>query len=140
MCGKTILIADDEPHIRYMLEFKLSRAGFTVITASNGRQGYELACEHRPDLVVSDLQMPGCDGLELCRLLKENPETAAIPALMLTARGYKVPPRDLAETNIQYLMDKPFSPQELIAQIQELLKLAPPPDQEARNDTEAEAA
>ena len=140
MHKKTILIADDEPHITYMLKLKLSGAGFTVITASDGRQGYELACEHRPDLVVSDFRMPVCDGLELCRLLKENPETAAIPALMLTARGYKIPLRDLAETNIQCVLDKPFSPQALIAQIQEMLNLAPPPDQRGPNDAEAAAA
>ena len=91
MDGKTVLIADDEPHVRYMLEFKLSKAGYAVLTASNGRQAYELACAHRPDVVVTDYRMPGVDGLEFCVRLKENPETAGIPALMLTARvGRKI--------------------------------------------------
>ncbi len=126
MQAKTVLIADDEPHIRYMLELKLTRAGFTVHTAGNGREAFDLACRHQPDLVVSDYQMPGADGLELCTRLKDNAETAAIPAIMLTARGYKVPPSDLAKTNIQAVMDKPFSPQELVAAINELLKTATP--------------
>ena len=138
MLSKTVLIADDEPHIRYMLELKLSRAGFTVITAGDGRKAYELACLHMPDLVVSDYQMPGTDGLEFCRLLKENPLTSAIPALMLTARGYKVPPRDLAATNIRCMLDKPFSPIELLAQIQEILDAAPAEDHD--DDTGASAA
>lgn len=128
MDGKTILIVDDEPHIRYMLELKLSNEGFMVLTASNGRQAYDLACQDHPDLVISDYQMPGADGLELCLRLRANPETSGIPALMLTARGYKIPPSDLAKTNIRRVMDKPFSPQELIAEVHELLKAAPSAD------------
>ena len=140
MRGGTILIADDEPHIRYMLEFKLSRAGFTVFTASNGQQAYELACRHQPDLVVSDYQMPGSDGLEFCARLKENPETSSIPAMMLTARGYKLPPSDLAKTNIKCVIDKPFSMNELIAEIGELLNLPPSDDRQHLDDAGATAA
>ena len=124
MDGRIILIADDEPHIRYMLELKLGRAGFMVLTAGNGHQAYDLACQHHPDLVVSDYQMPGADGLEFCTRLRENPETKGIPALLLTARGYKIPPSDLAKTNIQRVMDKPFSSKELIVEVHELLNAA----------------
>ncbi len=121
MPGKTILVADDEPHIRYMLEYKLSRAGYTALTASDGRQAYELACEHRPDLIVTDYQMPGGDGLEFAQRLKSNAETASIPVLMLTASGHKVSPSDLVKTNVKGLMDKPFSPSDLLARVEELL-------------------
>jgi len=121
MTGKTLLVVDDEPHIRHMLDYKLGGAGFTVITASNGVDALRLAREHRPDLMVTDLQMPGGDGLSLCLKLNEQPDTAAIPVIMLTARGYKVPPSDLGRTNIKSLVPKPFSPRELLAQIQELL-------------------
>lgn len=121
MAEKMVLVVDDEPHIRYMLDFKLGRAGFRVITAGNSQQAYELAHEHRPDLIVTDFQMPGSDGLELCTRLKADPDTAAIPAVMLTARGYKVPASDLAKTNIKSLMDKPFSPNDLVARIHGLL-------------------
>jgi DNA-binding response OmpR family regulator len=121
MPEKTVLLADDEPHIRYMLDYKLGRAGYTVLTASDGREAYEMACERHADLIVTDYQMPGGDGLELCKRLKSNAETASIPVLMLTARGYKVPPSDLAQTNIKSLMDKPFSPRNLLARVEELL-------------------
>ncbi len=121
MPAKTLLIVDDEPHVRHMLDYKLVRAGFSVITASNGVDALRLAREQRPDLVVTDLQMPGGDGLSLCQKLHEQPDTAAIPVIMLTARGYKVPPSELVRTNIKSLVPKPFSPRELLAQVQELL-------------------
>ena len=121
MAGKTVLVVDDEPHIRYMLEYKVSRAGYTVLVATDGPQAYDMACEHRPDLVVTDYQMPGGDGMEFSKRLKANADTADIPVLMLTARGYKVPASDLMQTNITALMDKPFSPRDLIARVAELI-------------------
>ena len=90
MCAKTILVVDDEPHIRYLLDFKLRQVGFTVITANNGAQAFDLAAQHRPDLVVTDFQMPAGSGLDLCKRLRANPGTAEIPALMLTARAHRV--------------------------------------------------
>ncbi len=123
MNGKTILVVDDEPPIRYMLDFKLRQAGFSVISASNGQDAYKLACEHRPDLVVSDYQMPLMDGLEFCQQLAANPETGGIPVIMLTARGHKVRPAELETTNIKCFLDKPFSTRHLIVQIKEQLQL-----------------
>ena len=134
MSAKTLLIVDDEPHVRHMLDYKLVRAGFSVITASNGVDALRLAREQRPDLVVTDLQMPGGDGLSLCQKLHEQPDTAAIPVIMLTARGYKVPPSELGRTNIKSLVAKPFSPRELLAQVQELL------DASQHEDAGADAA
>jgi DNA-binding response OmpR family regulator len=121
MSAKTLLIVDDEPHVRHMLDYKLARAGFSVITATNGVDALRLAREHNPDLMITDLQMPGGDGLSLCLKLNEQPDTATIPVIMLTARGYKVPPSDLVRTNIKCLLPKPFSPRELLDQVQELL-------------------
>ena len=86
------------------------------------------------DAMITDLQMPGGDGLSLCVKLKEQPDTATIPVIMLTARGYKVPPSELGRTNIRTLVPKPFSPRELLAQIQELL------DAPQENDAGADAA
>ena len=134
MPDKTLLVVDDEPHIRHMLDYKLGRAGFTVITASNGVDALRLARERRPHLMVTDLQMPGGDGLTLCLKLNEQPDTATIPVIMLTARGYKVPPSDLRRTNIKSLVPKPFSPRELLAQVQELL------DASHQDDAGADAA
>ncbi|MHC4992325.1 MAG: response regulator [Planctomycetota bacterium] len=140
MGEKTVLLADDEPHIRYMLDYKLGRAGFTVLTAGDGREAYELACTHHPDLIVTDYQMPGGDGLELSKRLKSNAETASIPVLMLTARGYKVPASDLAETNIQSLMDKPFSPSNLLTRVEELLEASDAAGDEDRGRSGKSAA
>ena len=139
MCAKTILVVDDEPHIRYLLDFKLRQVGFTVITANNGAQAFDLAVQHRPDLVITDFQMPAGSGLDLCKQLRTNPETAEIPALMLTARAHRVPASDLDQTNIKALVAKPFSPRELISQIKEVLGLLPT-DLKRENDSGATAA
>lgn len=119
----TILVADDEPPIRHMLDLKLSQAGFVVLTASNGQVAYELACEHLPSLIVSDYQMPGMDGLEFCQTLASNSATSKIPVIMLTARAHKIPRDEIAKTNICCFLDKPFSPRDLISKIHELLRL-----------------
>ena len=140
MGGTTILVADDEPHIRYVLKYKLQKHGYNVLTASDGEQAYELACRERPDLVVSDYQMPGCDGLDLCTRLAANPDTAETPALLLTARGHKVPPSRLVQTTIKCVIAKPFSPRELIASIEELLGVSHPPDSRRSDEEGAEAA
>ena len=89
--------------------------------------------------MVTDYEMPGSDGLELCTRLKDNAETASIPAVMLTARGHKVPPSDLARTNIKSLMAKPFSPRELLAEINDLLGGSSPADQPEVDDAGAAA-
>ena len=121
MDGKTVLVADDEPHIRHMLDYKLRKTGFSVVTAGNGREAFELARKHRPDVIVTDYQMPVCNGMEFAIRLKSEPDTAAIPVLLLTSRGHKVPASELAKTNVKALMPKPFSPRELTAQIEELI-------------------
>lgn len=121
MSDYLVLVADDELHIRVVVEQKLRAAGIAVMTASGGEEAYELACAHQPQLIVTDLQMPGGDGLELCANLKANPPTSAIPVLMMSARGFTVSEEQLAQTNICEILDKPFSPRNLVAQVKELL-------------------
>ena len=118
----TILIADDEPHVIYVVKYKLENAGYDVITANNGKLAYTLACEHLPVLIVTDFQMPGGNGLELATRLKANEETTHIPIIMVTARGHRITPTELTSTNVRQVMTKPFSPRELIGLIQELLQ------------------
>ena len=125
MTPKMVLIVDDEPHIRYMLEFKLQQVGFDVMATSNAADAFELACKHSPDIVITDYQMPGTSGLDLCLQLAASPETNKIPALLLTARAHKVPMSDLKRTNVQGLVPKPFSPRDLIKRINEVLGLIP---------------
>lgn len=118
---KRVLVADDEAYIVHVVSLKLSNAGYEVIAAHDGEEAYELALELRPDLIITDYQMPYMSGLELCRLLQESPETARIPALMLTARGFSLDPSEVRRTGIVEVLSKPFSPRKVLSRVQELL-------------------
>ncbi len=122
MTGKVALVVDDEQHIVHVVALKLRNAGLEVITASDGEQAYELASKSPPDIVITDLQMPYMNGLELCQKLRENPATSAVPALMLTARGHALSKEDLAGTNISEVLAKPFSPREILSRVEALLQ------------------
>jgi len=117
MTDKRILVVDDEPHITHVLALKLRGAGYTVETAGDGEEGFEMARQTVPDLIITDLQMPYLTGLEMCQKLRSNAETAQIPALLLTARGYGLSPEDLATTNILEMLSKPFGPREVLEKV-----------------------
>lgn len=124
---RTIVIADDEAPIRLVVGDKLRSSGLVVHAASNGDDALALVRQHLPDAVITDLQMPGMNGLELCSAMKADPRTAHIPALLLTARGHVLDEQMLARTNIRKIMGKPFSARELVAFVQEhLLKVGEP--------------
>lgn len=116
-----ILIADDETHILRIVSLKLRNAGYEVITAEDGEQALALVRERRPDLLVTDYQMPYLTGLELCVKLRCDPETAELPAMLLTARGSSLSGHELARTNIREVMSKPFSPREVLTRVEALL-------------------
>jgi len=116
-----ILVADDEAHIVHVVSLKLRNAGYEVITAADGQEALELAQEERPDLVITDYQMPNLSGLELCAKLRADDATRDIPALMLTARGFSLNEEDLARTSIADVVSKPFSPREILTRVQDLL-------------------
>ncbi len=118
MAGR-ILIVDDEAHILHVLSLKLRNAGYEVVTAVDGEDGYELACQHLPDLVITDFQMPYMTGLELCQALATNTPTAHIPVLILTARGYALDEDDLRIGNIKGVLSKPFSPRAVLQLVKE---------------------
>ena len=121
MTARTILIADDETHILNVLSIKLQNAGFNVMMAEDGETALQLACSVHPDLVITDYQMPGLSGLELCSKLQCEPGTRHVPAILLTARGFSIPEKDKGLTNIREVMSKPFSPREVLARVNELL-------------------
>ena len=127
MLANKIIIADDEAHVTYILAAKIRAAGFEAITASDGAQALELIKEHNPILVLTDYQMPVLSGFEMCVKLKEDPATANIPVIMLTARGHHLSSTELARTNIRFLFPKPFSAKELLAKITEVLATTPQP-------------
>jgi CheY-like chemotaxis protein len=121
---KTILVADDESHILNVVSLKLTNAGYTVFTAVDGQEALELATAQRPDLLITDYHMPQLSGLELCQRLRQNPATAGIPTIMLTARGYSLDPSDTQQNGINCMLSKPFSPRQLLATVNEMLAVA----------------
>ena len=119
--GRTILLADDEAYITSVISHKLQQLGDRVILASDGQEAFDLATKHRPDLVVTDFQMPVLSGFEMAMKLKQSPPTMTTPVMMLTARGHLLSKEQLAQTNIRCLLDKPFSAKVLVAKVQELI-------------------
>lgn len=118
---KRILVVDDEAHIVQVVSLKLRNAGYEVLTAKDGEEGLEVARQECPDLIITDFQMPYMTGLELCRGLAEHQPTAAIPVLILTARGYALDDEDLKIGNIKDVLSKPFSPRAILSQVEQLL-------------------
>jgi CheY-like chemotaxis protein len=126
----TILVVDDEPHVRHVLEHKLRKAGWTVWAAEDGIAGLELAKQHHPDIIVSDYHMPGLNGLEFALLLQNDPATAEIPVVMLTAHDTDVLRQPLGERNIRALINKPFSPSEVVQLVARLTAMSAEADAE----------
>ncbi len=120
-----ILVVDDEAHILHVVSLKLRNAGYEVITAQNGEEGLEHATQQRPDLIITDYQMPIMTGLEMCQRIKNQPATSQTPALMLTARGFSLDNEELATTNISDVLSKPFSPREVLGRVQEMIESKP---------------
>lgn len=116
-----ILVVDDESHILHVVSLKLQNAGYRVITAEDGEEGLATALERRPDLIITDYQMPFMTGLELSIALKEHEVTGQTPVLMLTARGFSLAQEYLDRTNIAAVVSKPFSPREILGRVQELI-------------------
>lgn len=120
---KRILLCDDEIHILRAAEFKLKRAGYEVRIASDGQEGWETIEAWRPDVVVTDCQMPRLDGFGLVRRIRENPATEHLPVLMLTAKGFELSASELADKyQVRGLIAKPFSPRELLQTITQILQ------------------
>ncbi len=117
-----ILLVDDEPDALEVLGFKLREAGFAPIFARDGARALATARQERPDLIVLDLMLPEVDGLEVCKILRRDPATAAIPILMLTARAAEMDRVLGLELGADDYVTKPFSPRELVLRIRKLLQ------------------
>lgn len=116
-----ILLADDEPHITHIIAHKLKKAGMEVIVVEDGEMALREAIEHKPDAIVTDLQMPYLSGIELAEQLSKTPECSSIPIILLTARGYAIEGQVEALPSIRKLLSKPFSAKDLVVSIQKLL-------------------
>ncbi len=129
---KSILVIEDDPDIRELLNYNLSREGFTVHCFATGQEGLDHALQKTPDLIVLDLMLPQLSGIEVCKKIRETPDKRHIPIIMLTAKG--------EETDIVFglgvgaddYMTKPFGVKELIARIYTRLRTQ-------KSSTEAES-
>ena len=116
-----ILVVDDEPDALEVLGFKLREAGYTPIVAKDGTRALALARDERPDLIVLDVMLPEVDGLEVCKILRRDPSTSAIPIIMLTARAAEMDRVLGLELGADDYVTKPFSPRELVIRIRKQL-------------------
>lgn len=121
MTKKKILVVDDEIHIVHVVAIKFRKNGFDVITTDNGASAFKLACEQKPDIIVTDLQMPQMTGLELVQNLRAEPETSNIPVIMLTARGFALEDEQREKLQVTEVLSKPFSPKELLRTVEDVL-------------------
>ena len=125
---KTILIIEDEPDIRDLLEFQLKREGYNVLTSSDGEIGLKIARKQDPNLILLDLLLPGIKGLDVCRILKSDVNTSNINIIMVTALGQEENIVKGLETGADDYVSKPFNMSILLARVSAVLR---------RNNTDA---
>jgi two-component system phosphate regulon response regulator PhoB len=118
----TVLVVEDENDVVDLLRYHFKKAGFKVEIANSGDAGLSAVRSKRPDAVVLDLMLPGMTGLEVCRALKADSETASIPVLMLTARSEVKDRVKGLEIGADDYVTKPFSPKEVVLRVQGLLR------------------
>ncbi|MCD6362950.1 MAG: response regulator [Synergistetes bacterium] len=120
---KKILVVDDSKMILKMAEATLRKAGFNVITAENGKQGFLKATAEKPDLILTDIMMPEMDGLTLCEELRKNPQTKDIPILIISTKGQKKDVIEALQRGATGYIVKPFSPKDLATRVWKTLGL-----------------
>ena len=117
-----LLVVEDDGDIRELISFNLEMCGYDVIRASDGQEGWEKARTEMPDLVVLDLMLPGLDGFEVCKRLKSEKATQAMPIIMLTARSEEESMVKGLELGADDYVTKPFSPRVLVARVKAVLR------------------
>ena len=134
--GKTVLIVEDEQNIVDILSFNLEREGYNTLEAYDGPTGLQLALEQNPDLVLLDLMLPGMDGFEVCRRIRET--GSAVPILMLTAREEETDKVLGLELGADDYITKPFGMRELLARVKANIRrsaMAPAQGEQAQTDS-----
>lgn len=115
--SKTVLIADDEPNIVISLEFLLEQAGYQVMVAHDGQEALDAIKRQAPDLVLLDVMLPRLSGFDVCQKIRENPDWQGMRVVMLTAKGREVEVSKGLALGADAYITKPFSTQELLAEI-----------------------
>jgi phosphate regulon transcriptional regulator PhoB len=119
---KHILIVDDEADLVELVSYNLNKEGFTVDSASGGETALTKMRKDKYDLVILDLMLPGIQGIELCRIVRNDPKTANLPIIMLTAKGEEIDRIVGLEIGADDYVTKPFSPRELVARVKAVLR------------------
>jgi phosphate regulon transcriptional regulator PhoB len=122
-----VLVIDDEKDIVSLLRYHLEKSGFHCLEGMDGTTALRLVREHHPDLLILDLMLPGMDGLEICRQLRQDAATARLPILMLTAKAEEVDRVVGLEVGADDYVVKPFSPRELVARVRAILRRSQEP-------------
>jgi len=122
MISKKILVIDDDDQIRSLLEDVLQEEGFMVISSADTEEGYKKVVKSQPDLVILDVKIPRIGGIELCRLIRSNPQTKNIPVIMLTVESSETDKVIGLEMGADDYVTKPFNNKELVARVKSLLR------------------
>ncbi len=122
MSKETVLVVEDEKNILELVKYNLEEAGFRVLTAAKGTLGLEIAQKEKPRLIILDLMLPELDGIEICKVLKQNYKTAYIPIIILTAKSQETDKVLGLELGADDYVTKPFSPRELVARVKSVLR------------------
>jgi len=122
MANEKIVVIDDEENILELVSYNLARDGYAVTCVTTGEDALKKVRAIRPDLVILDLMLPGMDGFEVCKILKNDPKTAHIPVIMLTAKGEEADVVTGLELGADDYIVKPFSPKVLIARVRAVLR------------------
>jgi len=118
---KTILVVDDSAMICHVVGQILRELGYEVLVAKNGRQGYDLAKEHGPQLIIMDVEMPVMDGIQATTLIKSEPKTTHIPVLIFTSLGGEEDIKRAEEAGCQGFLNKPISKEVIRTEVQKVL-------------------
>jgi two-component system phosphate regulon response regulator PhoB len=118
---KKVVVIDDEPFILMMIEDKLKNAGIHVTTIRDSKHAMDAIKEERPDLVITDWMMPDLSGIELCRMLKSDPDVKDIPVFMLTAMGQNPEEQLGTQSGVEKYLTKPFSPNLLLKMVLDVI-------------------
>jgi two-component system, OmpR family, phosphate regulon response regulator PhoB len=124
----SIMVVEDEPEIRELLSFTITRAGHDVVTAESAEQALQLMDRSLPELLVIDWMLPGMSGIDLAKRLRQDELTASLPIIMLTARGEEVDKLKSFDSGVDDYITKPFSPKELMARVKALLRRSGAPE------------
>ncbi|MDP3111532.1 MAG: response regulator [Thermodesulfovibrionales bacterium] len=118
---RKVIVIDDEPFILMMIEDKLKKAGIKVITLRESINAVSVVKNEKPDLIILDWMMPELSGIDLCKMLKSEPDLAEIPIFMLTAKGQEADEQLGLKCGVTRYITKPFSPKSLLEMIEETI-------------------